>query len=87
MISPWATILISLSSAILTALLTPFATAHWQHRFWKRQKREEMRLAEVTEVNQLAAEFKTNYLLKDMVEHTTRAYSYWGRHGHLWMDR
>jgi hypothetical protein len=42
-----------------------------QHFFWKHQKREELRLAVVTEVNRLAAEFKTSYLLKDMVENTT----------------
>jgi hypothetical protein len=44
-----------------------------QHYFWKRQKREELRLSAVAEVNKLAAEFQTRYLFKDMVEDTTES--------------
>jgi hypothetical protein len=71
MIPPLSYILIPAVTAFFGALLAIFLTPRFQHYFWKRQMREEIRLGVVTEVNQLAAEFKTNYLLKDMVEHTT----------------
>ena len=56
---------------ILGTLLTIFVTPRLQHYFWKRQKREELRLAVVTEVNRLAAEFQSNYLFKDHIEDTS----------------
>jgi hypothetical protein len=33
-----------------------------QHYFWKRQQREELRLAAINEVNRVAAEFITKYM-------------------------
>ena len=49
----------------------------FQHYFWKRQKREELRRAIVAEVNRLAAEFQSNYLFKGHVENTPeRALTY-----------
>ena len=56
---------------ILGTLLTIFVTPRLQHYFWKRQKREELRLAVVTDVNRLAAEFQSNYLFKDHIEDTS----------------
>ena len=49
-------------SGILGTLLTIFVTPRLQHYFWKRQKREGIRLTAGTEVNRLAAEFKSDYL-------------------------
>lgn len=70
MLPPWATILISFGSAILTALITPFATSRWQQRNWQRQRLADVRFTVITEVNRLAAEFETTYLFKDVVETT-----------------
>jgi hypothetical protein len=38
-------------------LLATFVPPRFQHYFWKRQGREELRFAVATEVNRLAAEF------------------------------
>jgi hypothetical protein len=62
--------LITFCGAFLGSMLAIFLTPRLQHRFWKRQKREEIRLGIVTDVNRLAAEFNTNYLFKDHVEIT-----------------
>jgi hypothetical protein len=51
---------IAFLSASVAALLVIFLTPRLQHYFWKRQKREEIRLGIVTEVNRLAAEFIMN---------------------------
>jgi hypothetical protein len=56
---------------ILGTLLTIFVTPRLQHYFWKRQKREEIRLTMVTEVNRPAAEFKSDYLFRDRGEQTS----------------
>lgn len=57
-------------TAFFGALLAIFLTPRFQHYFWKRQKREEIRLSVVTEVNRLAAEFTINYFFKDNDENT-----------------
>jgi hypothetical protein len=76
-ISPWATILISLSSAIVAALLTPFATARWLHRNWQRQRVADLRFTTVAEVKRLVAEFQASYLFKDMINNTSeRAFTF-----------
>jgi hypothetical protein len=59
---------IAFFSASVAALLAIFLTPLFQHYFWKRQKREEIRLAIVTEVNKLAADFSLSYLLRDSPE-------------------
>jgi hypothetical protein len=64
-------ILIAPVTAFFGAMLAIFLTSRFQHYFWKRQKREEIRLTVVTEVNRLAAEFKSNYLFEDLVETTS----------------
>jgi hypothetical protein len=64
-------ILIPAVTAFLAALLAIFLAPRFQHYFWKRQKREEIRLGIATEVNRPAAEFKTSYLFKDEVENIT----------------
>jgi hypothetical protein len=77
MIPPLSYILIPAVTAFFGALLAIFLTPRFQHYFWKRQKREEIRLGVVTEVNRLAAEFQSNYLFKDHVENTPeRAYTF-----------
>jgi hypothetical protein len=55
----------------LGTLLTIFVTPRLQHYFWKRQKREEIRLTVVTEVNRLAAEFNSDYMFRDRGEQTS----------------
>jgi hypothetical protein len=60
--------IIAFFSASVAALLAIFLTPRTQHYFWKSQKREEIRLAIVTEVNKLAADFSLSYLLKDSPE-------------------
>jgi hypothetical protein len=62
MFPPLHYILIPAVTAFLAALLAIFLTPRFQHHFWKRQKREGIRRAIATEVNRLAAEFKTSYL-------------------------
>jgi hypothetical protein len=70
MIPPLSYILIpaftAFFSAILGTLLATFVIPRFQHYFWKRQRREELRFAVATEVNRLAAEFIMSYLGKDM---------------------
>jgi len=50
------------SIGIISSLLTISITPTLQHYFWKRQRREEIRLAVVEEINRLAAEFITNHI-------------------------
>jgi hypothetical protein len=61
---------IAFFSGVAAALLTIFLNPRFQHYFWKRQKREELRLAVVKEVNRLSAEFRVHYLYKDQIEYT-----------------
>jgi hypothetical protein len=60
--------IIAFFSGVAAALLTIFLNPRFQHHFWKRQKREELRLAVVTEVNRLSAEFKVRYLFTSHFE-------------------
>ena len=66
MIPPLSYILIptviAFFGAILGTLLTIFLTPRLQHRFWKYQRREELRLAAINEINRLIAEFSIHYL-------------------------
>jgi hypothetical protein len=68
MIPPLSYRLIPAVTAFLGALLAIFLTPRFQHYFWKRQKREELRLAVVAEANKLAAQFKSHYLFSDQIE-------------------
>jgi hypothetical protein len=68
MIPPLSYILIPTAAAflsgILGTLLTIFLTPRLQHRFWKYQRREELRFAAITEMNRLVAEFSVYYVYK-----------------------
>jgi hypothetical protein len=70
MIPPLSYILIPAVTAFLGALLGILLNPLLQHRFWKRQRLEEIRFTVATEVNKLAAEFIMNYLGKDMPDYT-----------------
>lgn len=62
MSDPFFTVIIPAASAIIASLLTIFLVPRLQHHFWKYQRREELRLAAIDEVNRLAAEFITGYI-------------------------
>jgi hypothetical protein len=70
MIPPLHYRIIPAVTAFFAALLAIFLTPRFQHYCWKRQKREELRLAVITEINRLAAAFQTSYLFKGTVENT-----------------
>lgn len=53
-------VVLSAGSAIIATLLTLFLTSRLQHYFWKSQRREELRLAAIKEINRLTAEFIAN---------------------------
>ncbi len=53
---------LSAGSALFATLLTIFLTPRLQHRFWKYQRRTELRLQEIDEINKLMAEFIENYI-------------------------
>jgi hypothetical protein len=56
-------------NALLAALFTTFLVPRRQHRFWKHQRFEELRLKVVNEVNELGSKFGVNYLHRaDMPE-------------------
>ena len=57
-----STVAFSAGIAILATLLTIFLTPRLQHHFWKHQRREELRLAVINEVNKLAAEYIENHM-------------------------
>jgi hypothetical protein len=57
--SPLWTVALSTIIAILASLLTIFLT---HYHFWRFQRRGELRLAAIDEVNRLAAEFITAYI-------------------------
>jgi len=59
-VSELTAVVLSAGSAVVATLLTLFLTPGLQHHFWKRQRREELRLATIKEVNRLASEFITN---------------------------
>ena len=67
MIPPLSYILIpavaSFLGAIIGGLLTTYLNPRFQHRFWKRQQREEIRFKVANEVNRLIAEYGVNYLI------------------------
>ena len=62
MTDPIFVAIMSGSIGIISSLLTMSITPTLQHYFWKRQRREEIRLAVVEEINKLAAEFITNHI-------------------------
>ena len=55
-------VVLSAGSAVIATLLTLFLTPRLQHYFWKRQRREELRLATIKEINRLTSEFITNHI-------------------------
>lgn len=57
MVDPLKIALISAGSAILATLITIFLTPHVQYRFWRKQRRFELRVALIDELITLAAEF------------------------------
>src|SRR5262249_12993382 len=59
--NPIFMVIIPAASAIIGSLLTIFLVPWLQHHFWKYQRREELRLMAINEVNRLAAEFITDY--------------------------
>jgi hypothetical protein len=65
-IPPLSYILIPPVTAFLGALLAILLTPRFQHYFWKRQRREELRFTVVTEVNKLAAQFMMTCYGKDI---------------------
>src|SRR5712692_10411784 len=54
---PVTTALISAGSAFVGGLLSVFLTPQLQHYFWKNQRRVEVRLATIDELNKLASQF------------------------------
>jgi len=48
--------------AVGSSLLTIFLTPKLQHHFWRHQRRAELQIAAINEVNRLAAEFLTEYI-------------------------
>lgn len=56
------TIIVQAGIAFLVALLTIFLTPRLQHHFWRYQRRDELRLVAINEVNRLTAEFITEYI-------------------------
>lgn len=70
MIPPLHYRIIPAVTAFCAALLAIFLTPRFQHSCWTRQRREERRLAVITEVNRLAAAFQTSYLFEGIVDNT-----------------
>lgn len=70
MILPRSYILIpaiaSFLGAIVGGWLTTYLNPRFQHRFWKRQQREEMQFKVANEVNRLIAEYSIDYFVKDV---------------------
>jgi hypothetical protein len=62
MSNPVFTVIVPAASAIIASLLTIFLVPWLQHHFWKYQRREELRLTVINDVNRLAAEFITKYI-------------------------
>lgn len=52
---------VSAGAAIVGSLLTIFITPRLQHRFWKRQRRAELRLTAINELARAIAEFDVVY--------------------------
>jgi len=61
-VSELTAVVLSAGSAVIATLLTLFLTPRLQHYFWKRQRREELRLATIQEINRLTSEFITNHI-------------------------
>lgn len=66
MSDPQLTTLISAVSAISATLITIFLTPKLQHYFWKHQRRAELRLDVINEVNKLTADFIEGYIEAEM---------------------
>jgi hypothetical protein len=60
------TVLLSLTASaiggVLSALLTIALTPRLQHHFWRYQRRTELQLATIREINRLTAEFLVGYI-------------------------
>jgi len=54
--------LIGIVVGIISTLITIFLTPRVQFYFWRRQRLSEIRLAAINEINNLAADFLTNYI-------------------------
>jgi hypothetical protein len=64
---------VNIDSAILgfgSAVLAIFLTPRFQHNFWKRQRRAELRLKTADEVNEIAANFYMVYTRTESYELT-----------------
>ncbi len=57
--NPLLTIVLSISGAILSSLLTIYLT---HYHFWKYQRRGELRLKAIDEVNRLLSDFISDYM-------------------------
>jgi hypothetical protein len=64
---PLTNMLIPALMAFLGSLLGVLLTPRLQHRFWKNQRREEMRLTVANEVNRLAAEASYGYRFRTII--------------------
>ncbi len=63
---------LSAGIALFATLLTIFLTPRLQHRFWKYQRRTELRLQAVDEINKLMAEFIEYYIEAETKRETYR---------------
>ena len=60
--NPLTIALVAASAAILGSLLTIFLTPWLQRHFWRKQRRDELRLAAINEFNRLTSEFIIGFL-------------------------
>jgi hypothetical protein len=56
--NPLTIALVAVGSSLLTIFLTPWL----QRQFWRKQRRDELRLAAINEFNRLTSEFLTGFL-------------------------
>src|SRR6266851_2953452 len=60
--NPLIIALVAAGSSILGSLLTIWLTPRLQHHLWKRQRRDDLRLAAINEFNRLTSDFVTEYI-------------------------
>jgi len=60
--NPLTIALVAASAAILGSLLTIFLTPALQHHFWRKQRRDELRLATINEFNRLTSDFILDFM-------------------------
>jgi hypothetical protein len=60
--NPLTIALVAASAAILGSLLTIFLTPWLQRHFWRKQRRDELKLAAINEFNRLTSEFIVGFL-------------------------